>query len=292
MLHIENVSNRYQSTVKNFFRLSERKKWNARAGFAIDVDSLCKFASHYEGRVTINTFASYISALKAYHISNNVQWNIPSTLVYRNYIKAIKFKLSEITNQDYSVTLEDLHKFLKTLNNREHNDLVAGCIATCLFFGITRCSEIFPPKDASTTCSQVLHFDGSNYCIRLLNPKIKKSYHQYLVPMRWKIFVNPQYWLRLLIASPCKFDFLWTLDSGKMATSLWFRTLFSQSTNTPKLVGECSFRAGGTSFLLKEGIPPEHIRVLGRWDSDAWTRYIRSHPQILQSVLSQARLRH
>ncbi len=115
------------------------------------------------------------------------------------------------------------------------------------------------------------------------------SSHQYLVPMRWKLFLNPQHWIRLLIMATKDQEYIWTLCDGTLANSIWFRKKFTDAIKTPKLVGECSFRAGGASFLLREGFPPEHIRVLGRWDSDAWTRYIRAHPQILQSVLSRSK---
>jgi hypothetical protein len=46
-------------------------------------------------------------------------------------------------------------------------------------------------------------------------------------------------------------------------------------------------RAGGATYLASLGTPPEIIRALGRWSSDAWELYIRLHPTLLHFLLSR-----
>ena len=41
-----------------------------------------------------------------------------------------------------------------------------------------------------------------------------------------------------------------------------------------------SFRIGGASFLLSQGISPEIVRILGRWRSLAYETYIRAFEQV------------
>ncbi len=48
-----------------------------------------------------------------------------------------------------------------------------------------------------------------------------------------------------------------------------------------------SFRIGGASFYLAKGVPPEIVRIHGRWKSLAYEVYIRSFEQIASRHLSQ-----
>lgn len=41
-----------------------------------------------------------------------------------------------------------------------------------------------------------------------------------------------------------------------------------------------SFRIGGASFFLAQGVNPEIVRLAGRWKSLAYEAYIRSFEQI------------
>ncbi|SCZ87403.1 BZ3500_MvSof-1268-A1-R1_Chr2-2g04869 [Microbotryum saponariae] len=49
-----------------------------------------------------------------------------------------------------------------------------------------------------------------------------------------------------------------------------------------------SFRSGGATFYLREGVHTDHIRNLGRWSSNAFDRYWRRHKEIAIQVLSKA----
>ncbi|KAF8811383.1 hypothetical protein BYT27DRAFT_7336363 [Phlegmacium glaucopus] len=40
-------------------------------------------------------------------------------------------------------------------------------------------------------------------------------------------------------------------------------------------------RVGATLFYLLQGVPIEVMKVMGRWSSDAFLRYLRKHAQIL-----------
>ncbi|TFK16523.1 hypothetical protein FA15DRAFT_607129, partial [Coprinopsis marcescibilis] len=43
----------------------------------------------------------------------------------------------------------------------------------------------------------------------------------------------------------------------------------------PQVTGH-SFRIGGTTELLLAGVPPDVVKAMGRWSSDAFLRYWRS----------------
>ena len=57
-------------------------------------------------------------------------------------------------------------------------------------------------------------------------------------------------------------------------------------------LGECSghsFRIGGTTELLLRGVSHDAVKIQGRWSSDAWLRYIRQHPDILELEYARTR---
>ncbi|QRV93152.1 site specific recombinase, phage integrase family protein [Ceratobasidium sp. AG-Ba] len=47
----------------------------------------------------------------------------------------------------------------------------------------------------------------------------------------------------------------------------------------PRISGHC-FRIGGTTNYLKAGVPPEVVRTMGRWGSDAFYKYWHDHQEI------------
>lgn len=45
-----------------------------------------------------------------------------------------------------------------------------------------------------------------------------------------------------------------------------------QGHSLPDISGHC-FRIGGTTALLLKGVPPDVVKAMGRWTSDAFLRY-------------------
>lgn len=56
----------------------------------------------------------------------------------------------------------------------------------------------------------------------------------------------------------------------------------------PKCSGH-SFRIGGATQLIEQGVSFDWVCMQGRWSSDTWCRYVHSTPRLLQ--LEIARLR-
>ena len=45
-----------------------------------------------------------------------------------------------------------------------------------------------------------------------------------------------------------------------------------------------SFRIGAATSAMKAGIPETQIKMLGRWQSDAYQRYVRTAPEDLAKL--------
>lgn len=63
--------------------------------------------------------------------------------------------------------------------------------------------------------------------------------------------------------------------------------LFSLVGVSPSSYRGVSFRAGGATALTDAGVPLEHIRLIGRWKSNAYRCYVRSSPTSLVDSIAR-----
>jgi len=78
--------------------------------------------------------------------------------------------------------------------------------------------------------------------------------------------------------------------SGDYLTRSAFVALLRSVFPSQSSLNSHSFRIGGASALAAAGIPDFEIRILGRWSSDSFLRYIRLRPSSLRD--HQSRMRH
>ena len=76
---------------------------------------------------------------------------------------------------------------------------------------------------------------------------------------------------------------LWLTSKGRIPTRSFFITRLRRF--LPKTFAGASMRAGGATHLATLHTPPDIIRALGRWTSEAWEVYICVHPALLHSLL-------
>ena len=80
--------------------------------------------------------------------------------------------------------------------------------------------------------------------------------------------------------------FLW--EDGKFLTRARFvesmRTALTQAGYKAKDYAGHSFRIGAATTAAQRGIQDSLIKTLGRWESSAYTRYIRTPPPVLRGV--------
>ena len=71
-------------------------------------------------------------------------------------------------------------------------------------------------------------------------------------------------------------------DTGRFVESM--RTALTQAGYKAKDYAGHSFRIGAATTAAQRGIQDSLIKTLGRWESSAYTRYIRTPPPVLQGV--------
>jgi hypothetical protein len=76
---------------------------------------------------------------------------------------------------------------------------------------------------------------------------------------------------------------LWLTATGHVPTRSFFMSRFRKI--FPTSFAGASMRAGGATHLAFLRTPPELIRAVGRWTSEAWEVYIRVHLTLLHALL-------
>jgi hypothetical protein len=76
---------------------------------------------------------------------------------------------------------------------------------------------------------------------------------------------------------------LWLRSDSSVPTRRWFlsrlRSFF------PSDVAGHSLRSGGATALAEAGVAPNVIQAMGRWASNTFQIYIRTHPTLLAALL-------
>ncbi|CAG8557263.1 13297_t:CDS:1 [Cetraspora pellucida] len=75
--------------------------------------------------------------------------------------------------------------------------------------------------------------------------------------------------------------------NGNLATKVWFINSLKSLLPGANVAGH-SFRARGTTELVLRGMQLPLIQRIGRWSSDAFFKYIRTHPATVAAILSKA----
>jgi hypothetical protein len=301
-LNIDQTNNR-QITVRNTLRkLSLNTPLTPSPDGSVRIETLQLYIEHegnrvLNGTITLGTFNSYVSELSNIHLTNRVQWNhiINDPLVSHQLRRIRKNQNNPVheTRQDYALSQSELLKFVKSLDTKVYSEIVAGALASTLFWSITRIPELLhaekhPRMTLRCITKYKLPGNGTAFKILLERPKIVKAFSQYSTPVPAFDATNPSTWLtRLDLFRPATFTSPWQLSQTTHANSNWLLTMLSDRLQiTRSSLGPCSFRSGGFCHLLSVGHDFNLLCALGRWDSNAVDRYLRSHPTVLIQALA------
>jgi hypothetical protein len=292
-LQISRASASYKATIVTFFHLATINGWDAPPGAPISLAALLSYISHLrlqlqKRSLKFQSAISYISALSHYHEVNGVSWPVRNHPQVR---AAIKFQLRSVRpiappRQDHAINLNELHSLCIRVDQTQLNEVLLATICTSLFFGLGRISElVHSSKHLPMRETSIIREEGS-YKFFLEQPKTRRQETQHISPRRTGGIVCPQFWIHLYLSfiRP-KPQWLWTMADGSRITHSWICTSFLRISQCTFIPGECSFRAGGATFFARNSVPLDQICLLGRWSSDAWRRYIRSHSITLLGTL-------
>jgi hypothetical protein len=253
-------------------------------------DLLCAFAASSLGRRSASSIRNDLSGIRAWHLFHSVPYSGGSRLSLVIRGSEIHSPPSSKRAPRVAVSLTMLSSLYDRLSLYDPFDV--ACLATALvaFWGQCRLGEILPDKcdgilpsfyparsdlraASSTGASRILHLPWT---------KVAKSRGEDVVVCQQFAPCDPLSALDLHLSinalpSP---SLLFTVASGPHAGPLTRPKFLARcnsiwsSLGLLPVTGHC-FRIGGTTELLVRGVPPDVVRMLGRWSSDSFLRYWR-----------------
>lgn len=236
------------------------------------------------------TILTYISSLAYVHKIAGFHDPTGSFLVQKT-LKAIQRK-SQTCDIRMPITLDILGRLVDAASHIAHSDYeyhMLKAFFLVMFFGFFRIRELMvdPQKPQSVIDITQVTRNSSGFVISIAHFKHNVTGHPTLICLTAKQD-------RKLCPVEALIDYV--RKRGRYAGSLFLdqqrqpvtRNLFCTRLKScvrfcgldPNLYKSHSFRVGACTLASEQNIPNETIRLLGRWKSDAFKRYIRT-PQIM-----------
>lgn len=281
---------RYSGSIKQFLRFCDKERVPPHLRFPADEFVLCAFAASSLGIHAGGTPRARISALKAWHISHNVEWKGSTRLRY--IINGVSNATPGSSHRPPRppVNTRMLTQLVETLDLSCPLDAAVAACAVVAFWGQCRLGELLPVSSSPYLSPPLPTRSDFKRSLRdplaciLFLPRTKTHRHgQEVVLVDQRHPINPITLLKNHIKINNIRDntplFSFTSPGGPVLLN---KNLFLRCCNQvwsvlgyPHTTGH-SFRIGGTTELLAAGVPPDIVRTTGRWSSGSFFRYWRS----------------
>ena len=281
---------RYSSSIKQYIRFCDMERIPEHLRFPADEFVLCAFAASSAGVYARSTPRNQLSALKAWHIAHNLNWNGSSRLRYvLNGVHNLTPRGSKRPPRP-PVSARMITQLIQHLDLSSPLDVAIAACATMAFWGQCRLGELLPSSllillSVLFPLRSSLRRSARNpkaYVVRLPHTKTHLD-GQDIVLVEQCDPINPIALLlkHLQINNIPQDTFLFSYMTPEGLRPLT-KPVFLQRCNDiwhplgyPRTTGHC-FRIGGTTELLIAGTPPDVVKATGRWSSDSFMRYWRS----------------
>ena len=289
--------------MQNYFRAyNEYRLFCLHAGFSalpVTETNLIFFCTHLSQRIAHNSIKCQLSGI-SYHCSMlGYQFDTTNMVRLHYLLRGIKKCCTSSQSRRTRLPITIMHlqtilRFLQRAPLSENDKKLWWSASTLAFFGLLRVSEYtstwvrrYQPN--ITLAKSNISFNFNN-TIMTVSIKVSKT-DVFRAGCRIHIgstnnMLCPVNAMRLYLASRTievgplyYFSDNSFLTRGRMASFLT-QCLRNINLNTH------SFRIGGATALAASGVPAATIRVVGRWSSDCYIRYLRFTPPMLSQLSS------
>ena len=255
----------------------------------LSVSNIALFIAYlYHRDYAASTATSYVSALDYIHRLANVSDPTKQFFI----LEMLKGYGKTVTRLDtrLPITLPILRQFLQvspSICTSQYVCCLFKAMCTVAFFAFLRIGEMTTSSGSSEVLQlhhleRVTNSSGEVVSLTIKFGNFKHSYNQYpvaIVLTRHAEVCPVQSLLDYLsLRGPVDGALFQSLD-GRPISRSFFTELLSLAVRScgldPTKYKGHSFRIGGASFAAESGLSETQIRLLGRWKSDAFRRYIR-----------------
>ena len=266
--------------------------------FPLSEHILRLFTAYLARSLSFATIQTYLAAVRHQHIEYGFQSNFENMHLLRNLLRGVKrLKGSSVRPKRLPITINVLKAIKNSLRRSNHNNqdqLMLWAAFTTAFFGFLRSSEFCCPTQNSFDPRTTLLVEDVSLgpSVATINLKVSKT-----DPFRNGQLVR----LAATKGSICPHRALMKhLRNGQPRNSPLFRfsngsyltrqTLTRELNNLVPATGQKSsftshsFRIGAATTAAAANIPDWLIKVLGRWSSDCYQRYINTPLEVIDSI--------
>ena len=266
-------------------------------------DSLLLFITYlHKAQLSHGTIKSYLAAIRYGQIARGHGNPAIHTMPRVEYVlKGAKKVIPESTRRRLPITPAIL-RVLKTVwqrDSRSHDTKMLWAASCLCFFGFLRSGEIVCPTEISFDPLSHLAFADVAVDDRsapsAMQVRIKASKTD---PFRQGVTLHMgttggtlcpvAALLTYMVTRGSEPGPLFTWENGRYLTRERFvagvRAALSSAGYPAKDFAGHSFRIGAATTASQRGVQDSLIRTLGRWQSSAYTRYIRTAPETLRGV--------
>jgi hypothetical protein len=255
---------------------------------------LCAFAADHAGRVSKSTAQNELAGIKAHHTTLNLPW--PDSPRIRMILEGVERSrpAHSLLPARPPVTLDMIRLLVLDLSARPCalDSAVRAC-ATVAFWGQFCLGELLPvsQKTFSPSFHPTLEswHEGQSPTIVLPWTKTTRTRGATIILFRQSSrtcpIANMKQYLACTAPTPGSALFAYKRPDGRRVNLT--KRVFLKRVNEvwathgiTRITGH-SFRIGGTTELLRRGVPPEVVKMAGRWSSDSFLRYWRKPEDIL-----------
>ena len=285
----------YSGAIDQFIRFCDTEHILEHLHFPTDEFILCAFAASSLGKHARTTPRNCLSALKAWHITHNLEWKGSARLRYvLNSVHNCAPGRSRCLPHP-PVNSRMLWQLIEGLNINLPLDAAVAACAVVAFWGQCHLGELLPSSSLPLLPTLLPAWSDFKKSLRnphsyiLHLPHMKTHYHgQDVVLVDQHPPVNPISLLRnhFHINNIPYNSHIFSYTSSEGMISLT-RSLFLNRCNEiwstlgyPRATGH-SFQIGGTTELLIAGTPPDIVKATGWWTSESFLRYWHSLDDIV-----------
>ena len=296
----QNSKKTYSSGVRQFYAFCSQMRITPK--LPIDEATLINFSVYMARTVQHSTIKNYLSAIKHYHSSNGYELHMAGFLRLQLILRGIKRSQGAHSKVRRPITLQLLNLFYHLLNVKytdNKDSLMVWAAMTLAFFGFLRiseltCNSIFDPK-LHLMVTDLTFMPHSSPKYMLVRLKVSKTdpfrKGQTIVIGRTNSNLCPIFAMQAYLASRTPFPTtgpLFSYVSGSFLTreklTSETRLLLSRGGLDSSEFAGHSFRIGAATAAASANLSPWLIKVLGRWSSDCFERYIKTPPSVLAQV--------
>ena len=260
---------------------------------------MIQYVAYLAKSVKHSTIKGYLAAVRHFHIRHGYQLNLRKFFRLHLVCRGIKRSQGSSTRTRLPITVSHLKFFYSFLTIRytsNYDSLMIWAAMTSAFFGFVRlgqltCNSQFSSDAYLTALDVIFHPSQSNPSHLLVKVKVSKTDpfgmgHTLLMGQTNQSIcpVNAmKYYLTRRGITPL-FSFASGRPLTKDALTAETRQLLSHLGCQASDYAGHSYRIGAATAAASAGLPSWFVKILGRWSSDCYERYLQFPRAVLSGV--------